>query len=43
MFFNQYDLLPDANASDEGAEDEPIRQTQYGRLLDVFHVLFTEE
>ncbi|CAE6479037.1 unnamed protein product [Rhizoctonia solani] len=39
----KYDLLPDRNAHFRYRPDEPIRRTQYGRLLDVYYVEFLEK
>ncbi|CEL55918.1 hypothetical protein RSOLAG1IB_01930 [Rhizoctonia solani AG-1 IB] len=39
----KYDLLPDRNARFRYRPDEPIRRTQYGRLLDIYYVEFVEE
>ncbi|KDN33419.1 hypothetical protein RSAG8_13489, partial [Rhizoctonia solani AG-8 WAC10335] len=39
----KYDLLPDRNARFRYRPDEPIRQTQYGRLLDIYYVDFVEQ
>ncbi|EUC56286.1 hypothetical protein RSOL_169460 [Rhizoctonia solani AG-3 Rhs1AP] len=39
----KYDLLPDQNARFRYRPDEPIRRTQYGRLLDVYYLEFLEK
>lgn len=43
LLLHQYDLLPDANAAYRNREDVPFRQTQYGRLLDIYYVELREE
>ncbi|KAG8680797.1 hypothetical protein FRC09_017967 [Ceratobasidium sp. 395] len=39
----KYDLLPDRNARYMNRADVPERQTQYGRLLDIYHLMFRED
>lgn len=39
----KYDLLPDANAAYRNRADVPFRQTQYGRLLDIYYVQLRED
>ncbi|KAF8752833.1 Transposase family tnp2 [Rhizoctonia solani] len=39
----KYDLLPDRNTRFRYRRDEPIRRTQYGRLLDIYYVEFVEQ
>ncbi|KAB5588211.1 Transposase family Tnp2 protein [Ceratobasidium theobromae] len=39
----RYVLLPDANAAFQNRPDVPVRQTQYGQLLDIYYVEFFEE
>ncbi|CUA77659.1 hypothetical protein RSOLAG22IIIB_12749 [Rhizoctonia solani] len=39
----KYDLLPDQNARFRYRQDQPVRQTQYGRLLDIYYVDFVEQ
>ncbi|KAG9124861.1 hypothetical protein FRC07_009958 [Ceratobasidium sp. 392] len=38
--FIKYNLVPDANTLDKLAPDAPFMETQYGRLLDVFHLIW---
>ncbi|KAG9076255.1 hypothetical protein FS749_011990 [Ceratobasidium sp. UAMH 11750] len=38
----KFDLLPDGNAVNRFGEDQPFREVQYGRLLDIFHLVFIE-
>jgi hypothetical protein len=40
---SQYDLLPDANTAYRNQPDVAYRQTQYGRMLDIYHVMFTHK
>ncbi|KAG9075885.1 hypothetical protein FRC06_009840 [Ceratobasidium sp. 370] len=39
----KYDLLPDANAAYRNRADVPYRETQYGQLLDIYHVMWIED
>ncbi|GAB1526307.1 hypothetical protein RhiTH_009474 [Rhizoctonia solani] len=39
----KYNLLPDQNTRFQYRRDEPIRQTQYGQLLDIYYVEFVEQ
>ncbi|CAE6472142.1 unnamed protein product [Rhizoctonia solani] len=41
--FIKYDLLPDANAAWRNRRDDPFRQTQYGRLLNIYYVELLED
>ncbi|KAG9089977.1 hypothetical protein FS749_000913 [Ceratobasidium sp. UAMH 11750] len=41
--FVKFDLLPDANAVFQNRADQPFRQTQYGRLLDIYYVELTKD
>ncbi|KAG9083533.1 hypothetical protein FS749_005958 [Ceratobasidium sp. UAMH 11750] len=39
----KFDLLPDANASYRYEDDVPFWEAQYGRLLDIFHLVFIKD
>ncbi|KAG8685708.1 hypothetical protein FRC08_012954 [Ceratobasidium sp. 394] len=41
--FLKYDLVPDANTAFRRQADQPYRQTQYGQLLDIYHVEFMDK
>ncbi|KAF8749010.1 hypothetical protein RHS01_10413 [Rhizoctonia solani] len=41
--FVKYDLLPDRNAAFRRRDDNPMRQVQYGRLLDIYYVEYTKQ
>ncbi|CUA71183.1 Dynein heavy chain, cytoplasmic [Rhizoctonia solani] len=41
--FIKYDLLPDANAAWRNRRDDPFRQTQYGRLLNIYYIQLRED
>ncbi|CAE6475319.1 unnamed protein product [Rhizoctonia solani] len=40
--FVRYALLPDANAAFRNRRDRPVRENQYGRLLDIYYVVYEE-
>ncbi|KDN34875.1 hypothetical protein RSAG8_12062, partial [Rhizoctonia solani AG-8 WAC10335] len=40
--FVRYALLPDANAAFRNRPDHPFRENQYGRLLDIYYVVYKE-
>ncbi|KAB5587991.1 hypothetical protein CTheo_8568 [Ceratobasidium theobromae] len=41
--FVRYALLPNANAAFRNRPDIPYRENQYGRLLDIYHVIYIED
>ncbi|KAH7335060.1 hypothetical protein B0J17DRAFT_733100, partial [Rhizoctonia solani] len=40
--FVRYTLLPDRNAAFRNRPDQPERENQYGRLLDIYYVVYQE-
>ncbi|KAG8735380.1 hypothetical protein FRC10_010677 [Ceratobasidium sp. 414] len=41
--FVRYALLPDTNAAFRNRLDVPVRQTNYGQVLDIFYIEFLED
>ncbi|KAG8779285.1 hypothetical protein FRC12_024465 [Ceratobasidium sp. 428] len=41
--FIKCELFPDANANRRNLPDQPVRQTYYGQLIDIYHLLWIED